>query len=358
MQAPITRRIEARVDRTQQRTYSSNTGEADERVRGSYGEDAIKSTARGTATEFRGEPSRRFRTPGVSRRVRTEIATCANFAAPEIYDPVFSMSKVPRYCFESHSRLAQFRQANSIPHKLLFTITYKTPVDAVPVTTTFHTLQTFQSYFHGWLFKNPVTNLATLPACMNYSHADSTVVYLAEHPRYIGIAEQLGVFHPQISDKVFEEKAIKAIERHLSLHGDIRRFVGKDPTRQDGWRYLTGETNIAEWDGIWEGPDEHIYFLETKHFVDGNKIVQVDQKLEKSLKFFRKSTQMATTYVAGSIGRQSRALLIMRENWALELWRKTGLTSRSKIQLGGIKLGRIMASKSWWRARNRGGHGK
>jgi len=171
--------------------------------------------------------------------------------------------------------------------------------DAVPVTTTFHTLQTFQSYFHGWLFKNPVTNLATLPACMNYSHADSTVVYLAEHPRYIGIAEQLGVFHPQISDKVFEEKAIKVIERHLSLHGDIRRFVAKDPTRQDGWRYLTGETNIAEWDGIWEGPDEHIYFLETKHFVDGNKIVQVDQKLEKSLKFLGKSTQMATTYVAG-----------------------------------------------------------
>jgi hypothetical protein len=97
------------------------------------------------------------------------------------------------------------------------------------VTTSFENLADFQSYFRGWLSKNPVINRPTLPARMNYSHADSTLVYLAEHPRYIGIAEQLRVFHPQISDKAFEEKAIKAIERHLSLCGDIWQSVAKDP---------------------------------------------------------------------------------------------------------------------------------
>jgi hypothetical protein len=45
--------------------------------------------------------------------------------------------------------------------------------------------------------------------------------------------------------------------------------VAKDPARQDGWRFLTGETDIVEWDGVWEGPDKCVYFLETKYFVDG-----------------------------------------------------------------------------------------
>ncbi|KAF9505081.1 hypothetical protein BS47DRAFT_1489924 [Hydnum rufescens UP504] len=253
---------------------------------------------------------------------------------------MFPISQVPRY-FQSHSRLTQLRQATSLPHPT-FTVTYKTPKDT-PVTTTFHTLQTFQSYFRGWIFTNPVTNVAISPAEMTHSTIDSTIVYLAKHPLYS--AQEQGALHHQISDKAFEEKAIKAIERHLFLPG-IRRFVAKDPARQDGWRFLTGETDIAEWDGVWEGPDEHIYFLETKDFVDGNKIVQVDRKLEGASSFSGRALKWQPSTLPGSIGRQRRALLIMRENWALELWKKTGLTSRSKIQLGGIKLGRITASKS------------
>ncbi|KAF9509924.1 hypothetical protein BS47DRAFT_1396444 [Hydnum rufescens UP504] len=86
------------------------------------------------------------------------------------------------------------------------------------------------------------------------------------------MAEQLGVFHPQISDKVFEEKQSKLLNVtsvFMAIFGDLWQKIPLDKT------------------------------TETKHFVDGNKIVQVDQKLEKSLKFLGKSTQMATTYVAG-----------------------------------------------------------
>jgi hypothetical protein len=177
---------------------------------------------------------------------------------------MFPIFKAPRYSFQSHSRLTQLRQATSLPHPT-FTVTYKTPKDT-PVTTTFHTLQTFQCYFRGWIFTNPVTNVAILPAEMTYSTIDSTIIYLAKHPLYSALEH--GALHHQVSDKAFEEKAIKAMECHLFLRGGIRRFVAKDPARPDGWRFLTGDTDIAEWDGLWEGPDDRVYFLETKHFVD------------------------------------------------------------------------------------------
>jgi hypothetical protein len=141
------------------------------------------------------------------------------FAALEIYHLMFSISQVPRYCLQSHLRVTQLQQMNTIPHPLPFTITYTTPKDSVPVTTLFNTLEDFQSYFCGWLFKNPVTNCAIVPACMNYLHGDSTVVYMADHPLYT--TQELGICHHQATDKAFEEKVIKAIEHHLFLHGGI-----------------------------------------------------------------------------------------------------------------------------------------
>ncbi|KAF9509913.1 hypothetical protein BS47DRAFT_1396440 [Hydnum rufescens UP504] len=245
---------------------------------------------------------------------------------------MFPVSKVPRH-FQSHSRLTQFRQANSIPH-LTFTVTYKTPKDT-PVTTTFHTLQTFQSYFRGWIFMNPVTNVAISPAEMTHSTIDSTIVYLAKYPLYS--AREQGALHHQISDKAFEERAIKAIEHHLLLHG-IRRFVGKDPARQDGWRFLIGKTDIAEWDNIWEGPNRHIYFLETKDFVDADKIAQVNRKLEKSLKFVGKSTQLASVYVAGKYWSTESGVVDLPQTLGFGIVEENGTDLAVKDPVGGLRV--------------------
>ncbi|KAF9508950.1 hypothetical protein BS47DRAFT_1384558 [Hydnum rufescens UP504] len=185
---------------------------------------------------------------------------------------------------------------------------------------------------------------------MTHATIDSTIIYLAKHPLYS--AHKQGALHYKISDKAFEERAIKTIECHLLLRG-IWRFVGKDPARQDGWRFLIGETDIAEWDGVWEGPDKHIYFLEMKDFVDASI-----RSLKRASSFSGRALNWRVSMLLRSIGQQSRVSLISRKHWALELWRKTGLTSQSKIQLGGFELGTITARKSWWKARNGGDHGK
>jgi len=86
------------------------------------------------------------------------------------------------------------------------------------------------------------------------NHLDSTVIY-AIHP-FIS-AWQDEATHHQIFDKAFEDRACKALERHLEFRVDIRRRISSDPARQDGWRILTVKDNrdVAEWEGIWKGPD-------------------------------------------------------------------------------------------------------
>ncbi|KAF9505089.1 hypothetical protein BS47DRAFT_1489931 [Hydnum rufescens UP504] len=253
---------------------------------------------------------------------------------------MFSASKVPRFCFQSHSRLPQFRHASSMsrPSDPPFIVTYKKPKDASTVTTSFDTLDDFRSYFRGWLFTNPVTDCSIVPARMNYSHADSTVIYLADHPLYT--AHEQGTRHHQISDKAFEEKAIKAIERHLFLRGGIRRFVAKDPARPDGWRYLTGETDIAEWDGSWEGPDGRVYFLEIKHFVDADKIAEANRKLEKSLKFLGKSAELATVYVAGKYWSTKSSVVNLAQTLGFGIVEENGTDLEVKHPVRGLQVGR------------------
>jgi len=70
-----------------------------------------------------------------------------------------------------------------------------------------------------------------------------------------------------ISDRAFEERVICAVERYLASHYNISRHPADNPERENGWRYLTAENDIAEWEGIWERDDGHVYFLEAKLFM-------------------------------------------------------------------------------------------
>jgi|SRR5882762_3167980 len=55
--------------------------------------------------------------------------------------------------------------------------------------------------------------------------------------------------------------------RHLQSRS-IRRRIPKQSARPDGWRFLTGVKDVAEWEGIWESSDGHVFFLEAKHLMD------------------------------------------------------------------------------------------
>lgn len=94
-------------------------------------------------------------------------------------------------------------------------------------------------------------------------NVDPSVTYLAYHPLFRPYIK--GISHSQVSDKAFEERAIQAVERHLTAHYTISRRLAANPKREEGWRHLTGEQDVAEWDGIWTSDDGHFFFLETKH---------------------------------------------------------------------------------------------
>jgi len=146
-----------------------------------------------------------------------------------------------------------------------FTLSYIIPDKSNQVKTcTFVSAKDFRASFSGFLFTNPKTE-KTFAAASLPDHVDPTVTYIAEHPLFT--ARQEGYNH-QISDKAFEDRACNALERYLKKSLAISRRVPENPTRQGSWRFLTGEKDIAEWEGIWESCDGHHFFLEAKHCMD------------------------------------------------------------------------------------------
>jgi len=146
---------------------------------------------------------------------------------------------------------------------------------------------------HSLDFGSPTISASCLP-----EHVDPTVIYIARHPFLTARLEDYS--HNQISDKVFEGKACKALERHLNKSFAIRRRIPDNPTRPDGWRILAGEKDVAEWEGVWVGHDGHVYFLEAKHFMDADKLYGIRRKLVRSLDFLGIDRSKATIYVAGN----------------------------------------------------------
>jgi hypothetical protein len=163
---------------------------------------------------------------------------------------------------------ALFRQfGTSAICNRFFTLSYIIPDKSNQVKTyTFVSVKDFRSSFAGFLFTNPKTD-KTFTATSLPDHVDPTVTYIAEHPFLT--AQQEGYSHNQISDKAFEDRACKALECYLKKSLAISRHVPENPTRQGGWRFLTGAKDIAEWEGMWESCDGHHFFLEAKHFMDG-----------------------------------------------------------------------------------------
>jgi hypothetical protein len=147
-----------------------------------------------------------------------------------------------------------------------FTITMVTPESRDAKTIVFDTVQDFHAEFREWCFVDTQTRRAYNGSILGHSRVNPDVVYEATHLFFA--ARQEGSHHHQIADKAFEEKSIKAMERHLGVSDGITRFKAKDPSRPDGWRYLTAEKDVVEWDGLWQGIDGRVYCLEVKHFVD------------------------------------------------------------------------------------------
>ena len=146
-----------------------------------------------------------------------------------------------------------------------FTLSYIIPDKSNQVKTyTFVSAKDFWISFSGFLFTNPKTEKTSIAASLP-DHVDPTVTYIAEHPFLT--ARQEDYSYNQISDKAFEDRACKALERYLKKSLAISRRVSEH-NRQGAWRFLTGEKDIAEWEGIWESCDGHHFFLEAKHFMD------------------------------------------------------------------------------------------
>ena len=147
-----------------------------------------------------------------------------------------------------------------------FTITYETPDSRIPVTETFDTPDDFRKSFVGWRFVNTKSHVSKYSG--TFTDVDPDIVYDATHPFYHARLDEI-ISHHQVADKPFEEKCIKSLECHLlNIDSGIRRWTPQDPTQQDGWRFLTAKSDIAEWGGLWEGPDRHVYFLEAKHYIN------------------------------------------------------------------------------------------
>ena len=130
------------------------------------------------------------------------------------------------------------------------------------VTKTFLSAKDFCDFFPGFWFINPNTKqtfaLSTLPSVV-----DPTVVYIVKH-----LCLTTWLQDSQISDKVIEDKACKALECHLNKTFIISCCRPDNDKRLDGWQILTGERDVAEWEGIWQSHDEHFSFLEAKHFIE------------------------------------------------------------------------------------------
>jgi hypothetical protein len=144
-----------------------------------------------------------------------------------------------------------------------FTLSYTMPgAGGTTETEIYPSAKFFRDTFHGVRFTNPKTGITVRAADLD---VDPTVVYVAKHPFLAVRLEESS--HTHIADKAFEGKACAALERHLQSRS-IRRRIPKQSTRPDGWRFLTGVKDVAEWDGIWESSDGHVFFLEAKHLMN------------------------------------------------------------------------------------------
>ena len=133
-------------------------------------------------------------------------------------------------------------------------------------TATYESLKSFREAFSGFQFTNPKTKFMFPPSHL-LNHLDPDVVYIAEHPFLTARLQEYN--HTQISDKAFEQKASSALERHLNnKYIIVHRCISDDPTWPNGWQVIAGEDDIAEWEGVWIGPDGHYFFLEAKHSIE------------------------------------------------------------------------------------------
>jgi hypothetical protein len=180
------------------------------------------------------------------------------------------------------------------------------------VTETYSSARDFRDSFPGFRFTNPNTDRTFAPSTLP-GVVDPTVVYIAKHPCLTPRLQDT-----QISDKVFEDKACKALEHYLNKTLIVSRRRPDDDKRRDGWRILTGERDIAEWEGIWQSRDGHVFFLEAKHFMEmvrfrftililsilimytQNKVGEVNDKLRRSLDFLGIDRSKASVYIAGN----------------------------------------------------------
>ena len=134
-------------------------------------------------------------------------------------------------------------------------------------TATYESLKSFRDAFSGFQFTNPKTKF-TFPPSHLLNHLDPDVVYVAEHPFLTARLPVEEYDYTHISDKAFEQKACSALERHLNnRHIGVHRRISDDPTQPNGWRVFAGQDVIAEWEGVWIGPDGHYFLLEAKHSI-------------------------------------------------------------------------------------------
>jgi hypothetical protein len=109
-------------------------------------------------------------------------------------------------------------------------------------TESFVSASEFRKAFSGFRFTNPKTN-NTHPVDALPNHIDPSVVYVAKHPFLEAWLDDFS--HNQISDKVFEDKACNALDRHLNQGLIISRRIPDNPTRQDGWRIFSTGGKIS-----------------------------------------------------------------------------------------------------------------
>ena len=163
------------------------------------------------------------------------------------------------------SQSPRLRRWATGPARHAIAITYRVGADEAK-TKTFGDLQSFRIFFGGDCVLEANGTLKA-PKVMQLRDVDSSIVYTVTS--LYDTARREERTHTQIADKAFEEKAIQRLERHLvDKFPDIHRRPAQDPSRENGWRYITDKSDLAEWDGIWEGQDGCFYFLEAKHSVD------------------------------------------------------------------------------------------
>jgi hypothetical protein len=192
-----------------------------------------------------------------------------------------------------------------------FTLSYIIPDKSNQVKTyTFVSAKYFRVSFSGFLFTNPKTD-KTFAAASLPDHVDPTITYIAEHPFLT--TRQEGYNHNQTSDRQGLQSP-RTLPEEKPCH---KPSCTREPHTK-GWRFLTGEKDIAEWEGMWESCDGHHFFLEAKHFMDTasflqlydpfyiahiyiqNKFLEIERKLTRSLDFLGIDPLKATVYVAGN----------------------------------------------------------